>query len=175
MTKAKKTTQDENTITMTQEAHDLLIKELEHKRDVLRKEIADEISRARELGDLSENHAYTVAMEKKEMNENRINEIESILAVVKIVQDTTPNNFVNVGEAVEILNMDNNQKRVVTLVGSSETKTANPQDGKISTDSPIGKAIYNSKIGDTVNVVLPSKTVPYKIVKFVKLKPAKAA
>jgi len=109
------------------------------------------------------------------MNENRINEIESILAVVKIVQDTTPNNFVNVGEAVEILNMDNNQKRVVTLVGSSETKTANPQDGKISTDSPIGKAIYNSKIGDTVNVVLPSKTVPYKIVKFVKLKPAKAA
>ncbi|MBE0574215.1 hypothetical protein IH575_04920, partial [Candidatus Dojkabacteria bacterium] len=70
----------ENQITMTQASFDELSKELAYRKDVLRLEIAEEIAAARELGDLSENHAYTVAMDKKEMNENRINELESILA-----------------------------------------------------------------------------------------------
>jgi len=170
MPRNKKPMHDENIITMTQDAHDLLVKELDHKKNVLRKELAEEIAKARELGDLSENHAYTVAMEKKEMNENRINEIDGIIAVVNIVQDSAPNNFVNVGELVEIQNLENSSKRIVVLVGSQETKSANPSEGKISTDSPIGKAIYNSKIGDTVKVILPTKIVEYKIIKFVKNK-----
>jgi len=164
--KSKKNTTEPNTITMTQQDYDVLVKELDSRINVLRKEIAEEISKARELGDLSENHAYTVAMEKKEMNENRINELESIIAIVRIAHDTPENNFVNIGDSVEIQNVETNDKKVITIVGSSETKSANPSLGRISTDSPIGKAVYNSKIGDVVSVVLPTATVNYKILKF---------
>ena len=159
-----------NTVTlkMTQPAYDELVVELNNRKEVLRKEIADEISAARELGDLSENHAYTVAMEKKEMNENRILEIEDILAVVEIVNENTSNNIVEVGDSVKIQNLDGDEKRTVTLVGSEETKAANPLEGKISVDSPIGKAIYNAQIGETVEVVLPLKTIKYKIIGYSK-------
>ncbi len=167
MARAKKT-QDDNIITMTQEAYDMLVQELNHRTKVLRKEIANEIAAARDLGDLSENHAYTVAMEKKDMNENRISELEAIVAVVKIVEENKSDNLVSVGETVEIQNMESNEKRVVTLVGTEESKAANPLEGKISVDSPIGRAVNNSQIGEIVEVVLPSKTVQYKVLKFAK-------
>ena len=90
MAKTRKTKNtNESNLKMTQSSYDELVVELENRKEVLRKDIADEISAARELGDLSENHAYTVAMEKKEMNENRILEIEDILAVVEIVNENT--------------------------------------------------------------------------------------
>lgn len=167
MAKTKKTKSvDENALKMTQDSYNELSLELQNRKEVLRKEIADEISAARELGDLSENHAYTVAMEKKEMNENKMLEIEDILAIVEIVQEQTQShNIVSVGDTVEIQNLDNNEKRTITLVGSEETKAANPFEGKISFDSPIGKAIYNEKVGDTVEVALPLKTVKYKILR----------
>jgi len=171
MARTKKTTkQSENQITMTQSSFDELKKELNYRIEELRPEIAEEISAARELGDLSENHAYTVAMEKKEMNENRINELESIIALVFIVDETTnSDDIVNVGETIEIENIENSQKRNIVLVGSEESKSANPTEGKLSTDSPIGKAVLNAKIGDVVEVRLPSgKVNQYKINKFVK-------
>jgi transcription elongation factor GreA len=169
MAKIKKNTKvDEKKLTVTQSSHDDMSKELEHRISVLRKEIADEISAARELGDLSENHAYSVAMEKKEMNENRILEIEDILAVAEIAHENKTDNSVSIGEQVEIQNMVSKQKRVVVLVGSEDTKTANPLEGKISVDSPIGKALYNSKIGDLVDVDIKGKKIQYKILKLVK-------
>lgn len=169
MAKTRKTKNtNESNLKMTQSSYDELVVELENRKEVLRKDIADEISAARELGDLSENHAYTVAMEKKEMNENRILEIEDILAVVEIVNENTSNNIVEVGDSVVILNLDSDEKRTVTLVGSEETKAANPLEGKISVDSPIGKAIYNAQIGETVDVTLPLKTIQFKIVGYSK-------
>jgi transcription elongation factor GreA len=167
MARAKKA-QEENVITMTQEAHDTLATELDHRQNVLRKEIADEIAAARELGDLSENHAYSVAMERKDMNENRISEIEGILAIVKIVHENTSDDYVSIGEAIEIQNMENKEKKIITLVGSEESKAANPLEGKISVDSPIGKAVYNAKIGEVVDVALRSKVVQYKVLKFMR-------
>jgi|SRR5690606_9365438 len=164
----KAKTNDQNALQMTQSAYDELVRELEHRKTTLRKEIADEISAARELGDLSENHAYTVAMEKKEMNENRILEIEDILAIVEIVNESVEDDTVNVGDTVEILNVESNEKRIVTLVGSEETKAANPLEGKISVDSPIGKALHNAKIGESVDIVLPMKTTTYKILGYAK-------
>ncbi|MEP7103751.1 MAG: transcription elongation factor GreA [Candidatus Dojkabacteria bacterium] len=156
---------EEKLMTMTQEAYNQLEAELDNRIKVLRKDIADEIAAARELGDLSENHAYSVAMEKKEMNENRILEIEDILAIAKIADENTQDNSISIGEKVEIQNVENKDKRIVVLVGSEETKVANPLEGKISVDSPIGKAIYNAKVGDTVDVVLPNKIIKYKILK----------
>lgn len=169
MARTKKVTKTENQITMTQSSLDELKKELAHRQDVLRVEIAEEISAARDLGDLSENHAYTVAMEKKEMNENRINELESIIALVFVVEEPTNDNFVSVGETIQIENVENKQKRNIILVGSEDSKSANPAEGKLSTDSPIGKAVLNAQVGDVVEVKLPNgKVNQFKIVKFVR-------
>ncbi len=173
MAKTKKTQSvSDSEFKMTQDSYDELIKELDHRQNTLRKEIADEIAAARDLGDLSENHAYSVAMEKKELNENRISEIEDILVKAIIATESSSDSLVSIGESVEIENVDTKQKRVVTLVGSEETKSANPIEGKISTDSPIGKAIYNSQLGEVVDVIMPTKTVQFKIVKFLKHKKA---
>ncbi len=168
MAKTRKNGKIENVeMKLTQDAYNALQSELDHRITVLRKEIADEIAAARELGDLSENHAYQVAMEKKEMNENRILEIEDILAIAVIAKESTSDNNVSIGEKVEIQNLENKQKRTVTLVGTEETKAANPLEGKLSVDSPMGKALYNAKVGDTIEVVLPNKKVLYKVLKLV--------
>lgn len=175
MAKTKKsTTTESNVLTMTQDAYDQLKVELEHRINFQRKEIAEEIKSAMDLGDLSENHAYTVAMEKKEMNENRILELEDILAIAKIASGNKSDNFVNIGEPVEIQNVESKTSRVVVLVGTEESKAAKPTEGKISVDSPIGKAIYNALIGDVVEVTLQDRVVKYKVVKFAKAT-AKAA
>jgi len=169
MAKTKKNGKIENVeMKLTQDAHNALQAELDHRISVLRKEIADEIAAARELGDLSENHAYQVAMEKKEMNENRILEIEDILAIAVIVKESTSDNQVSIGEKVEIQNLENKEKRIVVLVGTEETKAANPLEGKLSIDSPIGKALYNAKVGDTVEIVLPNRKLSYKILRLVR-------
>lgn len=103
------------------------------------------------------------------MNENRINELESITALVFIVEEQGGDDFVNVGESVEIENLESKTKRIIVLVGSEVSKSANPAEGKLSTDSPMGKAVLNAKIGDVVEVKLPNGTFSqYKINKFVK-------
>lgn len=163
----KNTTKVEETVQMTQEAYDSLENELNNRKEVIRKEIADEIASARELGDLSENHAYTVAMEKKDMNENRISEIENILVNVDIIVEKTGDNKVGMGEKVEIQNTVTHEKRIVFLVGSEVTQAANPEEGAISTSSPIGKAILNAKVGEIVSVELPNKVVAYKILRLI--------
>jgi len=102
------------------------------------------------------------------MNENRILEIEDILAIAVIAKENRSDNQVSIGEKVEIQNLENKEKRTVVLVGTEETKAANPLEGKISIDSPIGKALYNAKVGDTVEIVLPNRKMQYKILKLVK-------
>ncbi len=169
MAKTKKSTVSiENSIKMTQDAYNELVKELDYRQNVLRKEIANDIAVARDLGDLSENQPYTDAMERKELNENRIMEIEDVIIKAVIAEENTSDHFVSVGEQVEVQNLETSKKQILQIVGSEETRSANPSSGKISSDSPIGKALLNAKIGETVEVVLPNKKVPYKILKFVR-------
>jgi transcription elongation factor GreA len=162
---AKKAIQTENVIDMTQDAYDELVKELETRKTSEREAIAKEISDARELGDLSENHAYTVAMEKKDMNENRISDLEELIKNVRIVKASSSKNLVTIGSTVEIINTNTKSKKKVTLVGSEQTEAADPSSGKISIDSPIGKAVFNAKVGDVVEANLPSGMVKFEIAK----------
>lgn len=152
---------------MTQDAYDELKKELKERKSKFRKEIAQEISNARELGDLSENHAYTVAMEKKDLNEARIADLEDMIKNAKVVKTSTQTNVVRVGNKVEIENIASNSIKTVILVGTEETRSAEPGEGKISVDSPIGKAIVNSKIGETVVAKLPAREIEFKVLRFV--------
>lgn len=148
---------------MTQAAYDELLKELEHRKTIERENIAKEISAARELGDLSENHAYTVAMEKKDMNENRITDLESLIKNVQIVKASSTTSIVTIGSKVVVTNLKNKKARTLILTGSEQTEAADPREGKISKDSPIGQAILNAKKGDIVHVELPVGKIEYRI------------
>lgn len=161
------TERENNAMEMTQESYDELFQELEERKNVLRKEIAKEIADARDLGDLSENHAYTVAMEKKDLNEARISQLEVMVKNAKVVSSPKNSTIVRLGSVVEIENVSTKSTRVVTLVGSEETRSAEPNEGKISVDSPIGEAILNAKVGDVVTAKLPDREIEFKVTKFV--------
>ncbi|GAB4284461.1 MAG: hypothetical protein Kow0081_1660 [Candidatus Dojkabacteria bacterium] len=162
---ARKKANQDDLIQMTQASYDEIIAELEHRKNVLRPQIAGEITEARELGDLRENHAYTVAMEKKEQNENRIADLEELIKKVQIVSDSSSNKVVTIGKTVTIRNISSNKERTITLVGSEETEAADPASGKVSVDSPIGKAINKAMLGDKIIVKLPIGEVEYEILK----------
>ncbi len=168
MARSKKSIKNDNSIEMDQDTFDKLTVELQHRKEVLRKEIAQEIAQARDLGDLSENYGYTKAMEKKEMNENRITELDDMLLNAVVVKKNFSDGLIGIGESVEIQNLTTKSKRTITLVGSEESQSADSTAGKISISSPIGKAVYNSKIGDVVKVDIEGKTTEYKITKAVK-------
>lgn len=137
-----------------------LEKELEDRKTVIRTEIADEIDKARQQGDLSENAAYKAALEKKEFNDTRIAKLEEMLVNVEIISTSGKSGKIGLGSKVEIENKSTGSKSVYTLVGHNE---ANPAEGRISSDSPIGVALMDKSKGDTVKVNLPSGEVLYEI------------
>lgn len=149
-------------VLMTQQGYDELQRELEERMG-MRDEIAQEIDEARDLGDLSENASYQEAMERKDLNERRISEIEDILSRVKVVEKDD-SHVVGIGDQLEIVNTDDKSKKVVQLVGATE---ADPLKNKISIESPLGKALQNEKMGAEVTVDLPTGKVVYKLKKFV--------
>ena len=136
---------------ITQEGYDRLVKELEERKKILRNEIAEKIESARKDGDLSENAAYTVAMEEKAANDSRIMELEGILATSEIISGTD-NGFVNIGSTVEVL-VNGSTKQQFIFVGIQES---DPARGLISDQSPLGKAMMGRKRGDTVSLLLPN-------------------
>lgn len=135
--------------------------ELEDLKVRRRKEVAQKIKEARELGDLSENAEYDAAKDEQRDIETRIEELEKILKNVEVVdEDEVDLNKVSVGCTVKILDIEENEELEYKIVGSSE---ANSLAGKISNESPVGKALINSKVGDTVSVETQVGIFSYKI------------
>jgi transcription elongation factor GreA len=136
-------------------------KELEQELEELksrRGEIADKIAEARDYGDLSENAEYDSAREEQGLVETRIAEIEDILMNAEDIK-TGKSSSIHLGTTVEL---DTGSKSVsYTVVGSVE---ANPGEGKISDESPIGSALMGKKVGDSVTISTPKGDVNYKIV-----------
>jgi len=121
-------------------------------------DVVEELKRARSQGDLSENADYDVARNELERVENRIKEVENILQNVEIIQKPRSNGVVELGSTVEL--KSKNSKTTFIVVGSVE---ANPIEGKISDESPIGKALIGKKVGDDVEIKVPSSTSVYKV------------
>ena len=126
-----------------------------------RSDIADRIKTAREFGDLGENMEYTAAMQDKERNENRISEIEHILKNVQVI--TAPKgdskNKVVLGSTVKLKSAAGKTKEF-QVVGTVE---ADPLNGKISDESPIGKALMGKAMGAEVEIKTPAETAAYVI------------
>lgn len=135
--------------------------ELENLKVVKRKEVAQKIKEAREQGDLSENAEYDAAKDEQRDIEARIDEIEKILKNAEVViEEEVDLDKINVGCRVKILDMEFDEELEYKLVGSTE---ANSLKGKISNESPVGRALIGAKVGDTVTVETQAGDLKYKV------------
>ncbi|HUA13605.1 MAG TPA: transcription elongation factor GreA [Candidatus Sulfotelmatobacter sp.] len=121
--------------------------------------IADAIKTAREQGDLTENAEYQSARAEQERNESRITEVENILQNVEIIKKPRGDNKVQLGSVVKL--KDGNKTKQFQIVGTVE---ADPLSGKISDESPIGKALLGQQVGAKVELETPADKATYKIV-----------
>lgn len=141
------------------------MEELKQELDELRAEkipsIAKRIDEAKQMGDLSENAEYHQAREDMAWVQGRVEELENILSNAEIISEDSKNsNTVSMGSTV-VLSADDIEK-TYTIVGAQE---ADPLEGKISNESPLGKAVLGKGVGETVEVEIPAGTQEYKIVK----------
>lgn len=143
---------------LTQDGVDELQKEL-NGLVAERPLIADNIKTAREFGDLSENAEYQAARQEQEKNESRIAELEAILASAELIKVPKAGlTHVVLGSTVKLKNGSTKEFQVVGTV------EADPLNGKISDESPIGQALLGKKVGDEVEIKTPAETTRYKIV-----------
>lgn len=126
----------------------------------LRSQIADRIKTAREFGDLSENMEYSAARQDQERNESRISEIEHILANVQVITAPKSDSKVGLGSTVTLKSNKDGKTKQFQVVGTVE---ADPLNGKISDESPIGQALIGKKEGQEVEIKTPADTTTYVV------------
>lgn len=135
--------------------------ELHDLKVVKRKEVAGKIKEAREQGDLSENAEYDAAKDEQRDIEARIEEIEKILKNAEVVvEDEVDLNKISIGCKVKVHDFEYEEDIEFKIVGSTE---ANSLEGKISNESPVGKALIGAKIGEMVSVEMPAGVMQYKV------------
>ena len=150
-------------IPMTREGVEKFKKELEHLKTAKRKEIADDIARARAFGDLRENAEYDAAKNSQAFNEKRIVDMEEKLGRIQIIDETKiPKDQVFVGAKVLLKDLKNQEELSYMIVTQDE---ANFDEGKISVASPIAQGLLGLKVGDTAEIKIPAGTLKYKILK----------
>jgi len=148
---------------LTKEGFEKLQDELDYLRTVKRQEVADRLHEAMEGGELIENAEYEAAKNEQAFVEGRIQELEILLATARVIEDDKKRKLdsIQVGSTVTIQE-DGYEEETYTIVGAAE---ANPREGKISNESPIGKAILNHRPGEEVQVETPDGAYSVRIVK----------
>ncbi|MGN0363600.1 MAG: transcription elongation factor GreA [Bilifractor sp.] len=135
--------------------------ELQDLKVTKRKEIAEKLKEARAQGDLSENAEYDAAKDEQAQIEARIEEIEALLKNVEVVVESEADaNKVNIGCKVKVQDVTYDEELEFQIVGSTE---ANSLKGKISNESPVGKALLGHEVGETVTIETPAGDEQYKI------------
>lgn len=146
---------------MSQERYDQLKDELHYMETVREREVAEQIKEARSFGDLSENSEYDEAKAEQGKLYSKIAEVKNLLENAEIVEvEVVAKGVVGIGSKVRVLDMEDNSETDFQLVGSQE---ANPMQGKISDDSPIGKALVGHKKDEVVTVEAPAGSMKFKI------------
>jgi len=149
---------------LTPEGLEKLKAELEHLRSVRRQQVADQIHRAKELGGTVDNAEYDDAKNEQAFVEGRILTLEKMIQNATLIQEEkTPSSSVRLGSKVTVRSRGSD-KEYYTIVGSAE---ANPGEGKISNESPVGKALMGKRVGDEVEVRAPAGALKLKIVAIV--------
>lgn len=149
-------------VILTEEGYKQLEKRLEELKFVKRPEITERIKVARDFGDLSENAEYDAAKNEQARIEGEIVEIEAKLKIAEIIKTDGDHEVVGVGMKVRILDVDMNEESVYEIVGTTE---ADISVGRISNESPLGKALVGAKVGQTVSVKAPKCSYDVKVLK----------
>ncbi|MDO8600398.1 MAG: transcription elongation factor GreA [bacterium] len=145
---------------ISEEGLEKLKQELHELKTVTRQEIAERLEAAKALGDLSENAEYQEAKEAQSLNEARILELEEMLRNIVVIQKPTSVGVVQIGSTATVSHGGGEERYMI--VGTEE---ADPVGGKISNESPLGKAFLGKKIGEAVTVKTPAGEMVYKIVR----------
>ena len=153
-------------VILTDEGLKKLEEELEQLKTVKRKEIAEKIKVALSFGDLSENSEYDEAKNEQALVESRIASIEATLKNAQVIDSKDiKTNKVFVGTKVKLLDLEFNEECEYKIVGSNE---ADPENVKISDESPVGKGILGHRVGQTVEIETPAGVTAYKILEISK-------
>jgi transcription elongation factor GreA len=149
-------------VLLTPEGYEKLKEEIEHLSHEKRREVAERIKQAREFGDISENSEYDDAKNEQAMLEHRIAMLEERLKAARVVEaKELEEGIVGVGSKVKIKDVDASETMEYVMVGSAE---ADPENQKLSNESPVGQAIMGRKKGETVDVATPRGKMKFKIV-----------
>lgn len=144
---------------ISQEGFDKLTTELEYSTKIKRREIANRIQRAKDMGDLSENAEYSEAKDAQAFNEGRILELKQMVKILTVVDTKSKGGVIGMGSKIKV-SVDGKEKNF-TIVSFNE---ADPLEGKISNESPIGHALAGKKKGDSAIVTIPRGDKEYKII-----------
>ncbi|MBE6665669.1 MAG: transcription elongation factor GreA [Ruminococcaceae bacterium] len=148
-------------IVVTESSFLKLKAELEYLKNVKRKEAAENVGIARSFGDLSENSEYDEAKNEQAKIEVQISELEETIAHAKVISDhEIQTDIVNVGVTVTIYDMEYDEETAYTLVSSREV---DPLNNLISDQSPIGRALIGTKVGDIVSVEIPDGVAKFRV------------
>lgn len=154
---------NDDAVLMTQEGYDKLSNELKKLRSEERYKIAHRIEEARSFGDLSENAEYAAAKDDQAKLEGKIQMMEYQLSRAKVIDSATiDNSHVSVGTSVTIMDITHNKEFIYDIVSSEES---DPKNGRISSVSPIGRALLGHKVGDEIPVKVPMGIRKIKIKK----------
>ena len=151
---------------LTGEGLSKLEEELEELKTVKRQEVAAKIKVALSFGDLSENSEYDEAKNEQAMVEARIAQVEAMLKNVHVLDDSDlPTDIVSIGSKVLLKAIEFDEDVEYYIVGSTE---ADPSEGKISDESPVGKALLGHRVGDRVEVEVPSGMIEFEVLEISK-------
>ena len=153
-----------NRFKMSQERLDAIKEELYYLETVREKEVAEQIKEARSFGDLSENSEYDEAKTEQGKLYSKIAELKVLIENAEIVDNIeadAPKDTVTLGSVVKVLDVEFEDEMLYEIVGSQE---ANPKAGRISDDSPVGRALHGHRAGDTVVVAAPAGEVTIRII-----------
>ena len=153
-------------ILLTQEGYDKIVEEHEYLVSVRRVEVAEHLKEAKSYGDLSENAEYDAAKDEQAELEERIARLENMMRNVRIVsEDELTGDHVNLGLTVVIQDTKTKEQFEYTIVGINQ---ADPFEGRISNESPVGKALLGKKVGDRVEVQTEIGVLKYKVMEIKK-------
>lgn len=153
--------EDKKEILLTQEGYQKLEDEVEVLKTVRRREVAERIKVAISFGDISENSEYDEAKNEQAQLEERILKLENMIRKAVIIDESNlDSNVVTIGSIVKVNDVDFDEEVEYVIVGSAE---ADPYEGKISNESPVGKALLGRTIGDMVEVHVPDGIAKFEI------------
>lgn len=152
----------ERKVVLTYEGLKKREEELEELKTVRRKDVAEKIKEARGQGDLSENAEYDSAKEEQAEIESRIVFLEKMLRNAEVIdEEEVSKDVISVGCTVRLFDVEFDEEIDYTIVGSAE---ADPMDGKISNESPVGMGLLGHKTGETVVITAPEGEIEFKVI-----------